>query len=397
MNHAALQEEAMEQNQMSGVLRKQFKVCLIGDGYVGKTSIRRKYLKGGFKASYLPTLGVDFAQKTTTFEGVPTYLVVWDIAGQPLFQSLRRRYYEGCSGMILAYSVVDRESFDNASKWLVEAHEFMGELPPLIVAGNKIDLRPTQVQEETVSTEEGEAFTKRFSEKLNTPAIFIETSALTGENIDEAFTKLIGLMVDNSEQRRRMEEPEKPTTAPMTTQPSLPEQDMTGTSEAASLEVRSEIEPIASSSPTDSGASESTAIPSEPEIDPVTSLGADSSYHEEDQIGRYMTELVQLREELQSAEGELAKVISDMETELLNLKNVIHVKRIMYEHLKKQLRDTRQEWADAYNEYTKLDEHKKAELEKRSRQIKEIRDSIEKIGKKVRRRVGELDLKKMAE
>ncbi|MHA2602868.1 MAG: GTP-binding protein [Candidatus Thorarchaeota archaeon SMTZ1-83] len=382
---------------MSGVLRKQFKVCLIGDGYVGKTSIRRKYLKGGFKASYLPTLGVDFAQKTTTFEGVPTYLVVWDIAGQPLFQSLRRRYYEGCSGMILAYSVVDRESFDNASKWLVEAHEFMGELPPLIVAGNKIDLRPTQVQEETVSTEEGEAFTKRFSEKLNTPAIFIETSALTGENIDEAFTKLIGLMVDNSEQRRRMEEPEKPTTAPMTTQPSLPEQDMTGTSEAASLEVRSEIEPIASSSPTDSGASESTAIPSEPEIDPVTSLGADSSYHEEDQIGRYMTELVQLREELQSAEGELAKVISDMETELLNLKNVIHVKRIMYEHLKKQLRDTRQEWADAYNEYTKLDEHKKAELEKRSRQIKEIRDSIEKIGKKVRRRVGELDLKKMAE
>ena len=382
---------------MSGVLRKQFKVCLIGDGYVGKTSIRRKYLKGGFKASYLPTLGVDFAQKTTTFEGVPTYLVVWDIAGQPLFQSLRRRYYEGCSGMILAYSVVDRESFDNASKWLVEAHEFMGELPPLIVAGNKIDLRPTQVQEETVSTEEGEAFTKRFSEKLNTPAIFIETSALTGENIDEAFTKLIGLMVDNSEQRRRMEEPEKPTTAPMTTQPSLPEQDMTGTSEAASLEVRSEIEPIASSSPTDSGASESTAIPSEPEIDPVTSLGADSSYHEEDQIGRYMTELVQLREELQSAEGELAKVISDVETELLNLKNVIHVKRIMYEHLKKQLRDTRQEWADAYNEYTKLDEHKKAELEKRSRQIKEIRDSIEKIGKKVRRRVGELDLKKMAE
>ena len=387
----------MEQKQLSGVLRKQFKVCLIGDGYVGKTSIRRKYLKGGFKASYLPTLGVDFAQKTTTFEGVPTYLVVWDIAGQPLFQSLRRRYYEGCSGMILAYSVVDRESFDNASKWLVEAHEFMGELPPLIVAGNKIDLRPTQVQEETVSTEEGEAFTKRFSEKLNTPAIFIETSALTGENIDEAFTKLIGLMVDNSEQRRRMEEPEKPTTAPMTTQPSLPEQDMTGTSEAASLEVRSEIEPIASSSPTDSGASESTAIPSEPEIDPVTSLGADSSYHEEDQIGRYMTELVQLREELQSAEGELAKVISDMETELLNLKNVIHVKRIMYEHLKKQLRDTRQEWADAYNEYTKLDEHKKAELEKRSRQIKEIRDSIEKIGKKVRRRVGELDLKKMAE
>lgn len=383
---------------MSGILRRQFKVCLIGDGYVGKTSIRRKYLKGGFKASYLPTLGVDFAQKITTFEGVPTYLIVWDIAGQPLFQSLRRRYYEGCSGMILAYSVVDRVSFDNASKWLVEAHGFMGELPPLIVAGNKIDLRPTHAQEETVSTEEGEAFTKRFSEKLNTPAIFIETSALTGEKIDEAFAKLIRLMIDASEQRRRVEEHETAASVAEATHRHAAEEHVTGTSRATSEQVPSEITPAASSSPGDFAAStsESTAVPRVSEIDPVTFLDADSSYLEEDQIGRFMTELVQLREELQSAEGELAKVISDLETELLNLKNVIHVKRIMYEHLKKQIHSTRQEWADAYDEYAKLDERKKAELAERSRQIKDIRDSIEKIGKRVRRRVGELDLKKMA-
>jgi small GTP-binding protein len=389
----------MEQNHMSGILRRQFKVCLIGDGYVGKTSIRRKYLKGGFKASYLPTLGVDFAQKITTFEGVPTYLIVWDIAGQPLFQSLRRRYYEGCSGMILAYSVVDRFSFDNASKWLVEAHGFIGELPPLIVAGNKIDLRPTHAQEETVSTEEGQAFAKRFSEKLNTPAIFIETSALTGENIDEAFAKLIRLMIDGGEQRRRVEEHEMATGVTEATHRHVVEEDVTGTSRAAPEQVPSEVRPIASSSPSDfaTSMSESAAAPIEPEIDPVTSLDADSSYLEEDQIGRFMTELVQLREELQTAEGELAKVITDLETELLNLKNVIHVKRIMYEHLKKQIHSTRQEWADAYEEYTKLDERKKAELADRSRQIKDIRDSIEKIGKRVRRRVGELDLKKMAE
>ncbi|MFX0046419.1 MAG: GTP-binding protein [Candidatus Hermodarchaeota archaeon] len=383
---------------MSKIFRRQFKVCLIGDGYVGKTSIRRKYLKGGFKASYLPTLGVDFAQKTTTFEGVPTYLMVWDIAGQPLFQSLRRRYYEGCSGMILAYSVVDRESFDNASKWLVEAHGFMGELPPLIVAGNKIDLRPTHVQEETVSTEEGEAFAKRFSEKLNTPAIFIETSALTGENIDEAFTKLIRLMIDESEQRRRVEEHVTSVSPIEATKPHTAEQDMTGTSMVTPEQMPADIKPVPpSASDFFKSASESTAVPRESDIDPVTSLDADSSYHEEDQIGRYMTELSQLREELQSTEGELAKFMSDMETELLNLKNVIHVKRIMYEHLKKQIHSTRQEWADAYDEYTKLDERKKTELAERSKQIKEIRDSIEKIGKRVRRRVGELDLKKMAE
>jgi Ras-related protein Rab-23 len=389
----------MERNKMSGISRRQFKICLIGDGYVGKTSIRRKYLKGGFKASYLPTLGVDFAQKVTTFEGVPTYLVVWDIAGQPLFQSLRRRYYEGCSGMILAYSVVDRLSFDSASKWLVEAHGFMGELPPLIVVGNKIDLRPTHPQEDTVSPEEGQAFSDKFSAELNAPSIFIETSALTGENIDEAFDRLIKLMVGEDEQRRLPDERELPTHIAVSAPSLAAETGKTKESESTTATVPAEISSITSSTPEDFAISksESTAVPSEPEIDPVTSLDADSSYLEEDQIGKSMTELVQLREELQSTEEELANVISDLETGLLNLKNVIHVKRIMYEHLKKQIRSTRQEWAEAYDEYTKLDERKNAELAERSRQIKDIRDRIEKVGKRVRRRVGELDLKKMAE
>ena len=103
----------------------QFKVCLIGDGYVGKTSVRRKYIGEGFRSNYIPTLGVDFAQKYTTTKDGKTRLVIWDIAGQTQFQGLRKRYYEGCSGLVLVYSVVDRISFDNASKWLVEAHGFM--------------------------------------------------------------------------------------------------------------------------------------------------------------------------------------------------------------------------------------------------------------------------------
>ncbi|MFQ5832289.1 MAG: GTP-binding protein [Candidatus Thorarchaeota archaeon] len=384
---------------MSGILRRQFKVCLVGDGYVGKTSIRRKYLRGGFKASYLPTLGVDFAQKSLSFDGVPTYLVVWDIAGQPLFQSLRRRYYEGASGMILVYSVVDRESFDNASKWLVEAHGFMAELPPLIIAGNKIDLRPGYPEEETVSPEEGQEFTKMFSEKMNTPSIFIETSALTGENIDDAFARLIRMMLDDHE-RRRLGHERVLTTTPVEDAPSpVSAADVTDTSETTHAELSSEISAITQSTQDDAIAveSENAAVSIEPEIDPVTSLTADSGYLVEDQIGESMTDLLRLREELQKTEEGFAKVTSEMETELLNLRNIIHVKRIMYDHLKKQIRQTRQEWAEAYGEYTKLERCKKEELEKRSREIKEIRESIEKIGKRIRKRVGELDLKRMSE
>ncbi|MCK5264635.1 MAG: GTP-binding protein, partial [Candidatus Thorarchaeota archaeon] len=126
---------------MSSTIRRQFKVCLIGDGYVGKTSMRRKYLREGFKRSYIPTLGVDFCQKALNYKGTPTNLVIWDIAGQAAFQNLRRRYYEGSSGIILIYSVDDRSSFDSALKWIVEAHEFIKELPPLMIVANKTDLR----------------------------------------------------------------------------------------------------------------------------------------------------------------------------------------------------------------------------------------------------------------
>jgi small GTP-binding protein len=169
---------------------------LIGDGYVGKTSIRRKYLRGGFKRSYYPTIGVDFAQKITEFEGIKVNLIIWDIAGQTTYAGLRRRYYEGASGLILVYSVVDRTSFDNASKWLVEADGFMQKLPPLIIVANKIDLYPNLPKEDIVSSDEGKDFTKMFSGKMDSPMSFIETSALEGININELFYELVTMMTN---------------------------------------------------------------------------------------------------------------------------------------------------------------------------------------------------------
>ena len=78
------------------------------------------------------------------------------------------------------------------------------------------------------------------------------------------------------------------------------------------------------------------------------------------------------------AESELSKAISDLDTVLLNLKNTVHVKRIMYEHLKRQLSETRQEWSDAYDEYVKTNQRKKIELDKRNKEIEELRERIRK-------------------
>lgn len=364
---------------MSGTIRRQFKVCLIGDGYVGKTSLRRTYLKEGFKRSYIPTLGVDFAQKSLLCEGSPTNLVIWDIAGQVAFQNLRRRYYEGSSGIILLYAVDDRNSFDSASKWLVEAHGFMKELPPIMIVANKIDLRHTLRQEDMVSTEEGQAFADSVSEKLGAKAVFIETSAKQDKNVDETFETLTRMMIEATDQ-------------PITSYPSSTEIKTTE-SESTTSASDEPTSPTLQTPITPSPAEEPVAK----EIDPVTLLSSDSDHLQEESIGLAMSELQTLRSELKAAEEELANNLSEIEKQLLTLKNTVHVKRIMFEHLKEQLKTTREEWAKAYEDYQALEKSRKKEFSSQNQRIGEIKKKIDAVGARVRTRVGDLDMKKMSE
>jgi len=173
-----------------------YKAVLIGDGAVGKTSIRRNYLGEDFIEGHLATIGVDLATKKVVFGETVVKFIIWDLAGQPTFEKVRGHYYHGCNGIVLVYSVVDRDSFDNASKWLVEAYKNMGPLPPTVIVANKIDLRPLQPREKIVTREEGESFMQYFIEKLGVPAIFRETSAKTGENILDTFEELLRMMAE---------------------------------------------------------------------------------------------------------------------------------------------------------------------------------------------------------
>ncbi|NWF95028.1 MAG: GTP-binding protein [Candidatus Thorarchaeota archaeon] len=376
--------------------RRQFKICLIGDGYVGKTSVRRQYLREGFKTSYIPTLGVDFAQKTVTLDGETTNLVIWDIAGQPAFEGLRRRYYLGCSGIILIYSVVDRTSFENASKWLVEAHGYMGKLPPLIIAGNKVDLRESHRAQDTVSTEEGRSFAELFSERMNTPVFFIETSAVTGQNIDDAFMALTRMMTEIMDKKSAASvaarAAEQPTLATASSSENLTEQKE---ATPAVEEVRSPFAPVSTTS--SKGRTVSTSevgdtVPSAtPVIDPITALPSDSPLLQEERVAAAMKELSALRAELQNKEEEMAKALSELDTRLLTLRNTVYVKQIMYDHLKAQLTTTRQEWAEAYDEYLRIDKRRSEELTRRSDQIQEIRKGIDKVSKTIIRRISELE------
>ncbi len=186
-------EERLMRDQDDGSII--LKAVLIGDGAVGKTSMRRNYLGEEFIEGHLATIGVDLATKRVLYDGEVIKFILWDLAGQPSFEQVRGHYYHGSNGIILVYSITDPTSFDNASKWLVEAYRNLGYLPPTIIVGNKVDLRGTTNGPE-VTTEQGVAFTEHFIEKLGVPARFIETSAKTGENISTAFHSLLEMMAE---------------------------------------------------------------------------------------------------------------------------------------------------------------------------------------------------------
>ena len=126
---------------MSGSRRWQFKICLIGDGYVGKTSIRRKYLGQGFRSNYIPSLGVDFAQKTVMYDDDESVrLVIWDIAGQPGYKTIRSVYYKGSLGSLLVFDIARPATYENARRWLRELWNNSGRGKiPVILIGNKIE------------------------------------------------------------------------------------------------------------------------------------------------------------------------------------------------------------------------------------------------------------------
>jgi methyl-accepting chemotaxis protein len=268
--------------------------------------------------------------------------------------------------------VVDRESFDSAAKWLVEAKGFMDQIPALILVGNKIDLRSYHPKEDVISYEEGLEFAKKFSDRLESPSIFIETSALTGENIDKAFDKLTRMMI-NPEERQTIT--------------TIHEMSVGVVKESQSSE-SSPIAPVTSSDEPTSVTAESAA---------ETPAAGDLSLFQEDEIGQSMTELIEFRANLKEAEEEFRDFSLEIETKLLNLRNTVHVKKIMYEHLRQQLTQTRQEWSDAYDEHLELDKQKKVEVESKLEKIENIRKQIDKVEASVRKRVHELDLEKREE
>jgi small GTP-binding protein len=171
------------------------KICLLGDGAVGKTSLKNRYLGAGFNPKYLITIGADFAVRDVKLPelDVEYKLQIWDLAGQPRFDAVRTLYYKGSMGAILVFDITNRATLESLQNWVKEYWKHSGEAAiPMIIVGNKKDLR--EQLPSCITEEEGKAFAETLSAKSAAVGIkvhYLETSAKTGENVEEGFNKLV--------------------------------------------------------------------------------------------------------------------------------------------------------------------------------------------------------------
>ncbi|MFX0185582.1 MAG: Rab family GTPase [Candidatus Hodarchaeota archaeon] len=178
------------------------KIILIGDGAVGKTSIRRRYLGEGFKRDYQMTIGADLAAKKSSIiytGGRQIKFVIWDLAGQPRFSNVRKAYYMAAIGALVVFDMTRIESLQSTVAWMNELWRNNGTGPvPLIVLGNKKDL--CDEESNCISEQKVLGFVSRLSQisqrhrgfKIH----FLTTSAKTGYNIEQAFELLGEAIMD---------------------------------------------------------------------------------------------------------------------------------------------------------------------------------------------------------
>jgi len=156
------------------------KLLLVGEFNVGKTCIIKRFVVDKFVKFHLSTIGVDFSTKIIHLYGQDFKLKIWDTAGQEKYHNITPQLYKGADGIIICYSVDNEESFSKVEEWLTQIKSNIQiEQVNIILIGNKCD-----IEERIISKERGE----KFAQDLG--ILYFDTSALSGEGVNEAFTRL---------------------------------------------------------------------------------------------------------------------------------------------------------------------------------------------------------------
>ncbi|MFX0008466.1 MAG: GTP-binding protein [Promethearchaeota archaeon] len=164
-------------------------MIIIGPGAVGKTSLLHRFVEDKFSFRYKLTIGADFLSKTIHNNGDTIKIQIWDIGGQDRYKFLRSSFFDGANGALIVFDLSRWHTFEELEEWLSDLRDYAGDSIPFAVIGNKVDL--IDKRDELYERENAEVFAKKED------TFYIETSAKTGEKVEEAFLNLVEIMIKN--------------------------------------------------------------------------------------------------------------------------------------------------------------------------------------------------------
>ncbi|XP_068559837.1 ras-related protein Rab-3C isoform X1 [Cebidichthys violaceus] len=163
-----------------------FKLLIIGNSSVGKTSFLFRYADDAFTSAFVSTVGIDFKVKTVYKNDKRIKLQIWDTAGQERYRTITTAYYRGAMGFILMYDITNEESFGAVQDWSTQIKTYSWDNAQVVLAGNKCDME----EERVVSVDSG----RLLAEQLGFE--FFETSAKDNVNVKQTFERLVDLICD---------------------------------------------------------------------------------------------------------------------------------------------------------------------------------------------------------
>jgi len=171
---------------MSDLLYR-YKILIIGDASVGKTSLTLRYISGFFLKDLKLTIGVDFYSKTLEYDNKKVKLQIWDFGGEERFRFLLSQYCRGANGALYLFDITNPITLDHLPDWIKIIRKYSGDIPVVLI-GSKLDLRDIR----QVKEDDGTLAAKKYD-----LASFIELSSKTGENVEKAFNKITELLMEN--------------------------------------------------------------------------------------------------------------------------------------------------------------------------------------------------------
>ncbi|CAD8205617.1 unnamed protein product [Paramecium pentaurelia] len=170
-----------------------FKLVIVGNAGVGKSSLLRRYSDDKFTDSYLSTIGVEFRFKTLEFDGHKVKLQIWDTAGQEKFRTITNAYYKGADGIIMVYDISSTESFEDIDKfWINQVESYAEKNVELLLLGNKSD-----VEDKDVTTQKAQDYA------ASNRMAHMEVSAKTADQVSKAFISMVKTMIAKKDSQRQ--------------------------------------------------------------------------------------------------------------------------------------------------------------------------------------------------